>query len=295
MKKVSAIITTHNRSYLLKRAIESVLNQTYSYMECIVVDDNSTDNTREVCNLYPIKYIYIPKEESHGGNYARNLGIKNASGEYCAFLDDDDYWMPTKIEKQVELLEKKKCECVYCLRLMENIQNGSVVSQKNEGLTYKYEGNISKKIFRHTITSTSCILATKRILDQIEGFDEKLFKMQEYDLLIRISQLSHIYYCHGEPLVCFTNNQDDGNRISIDPTRLPVAKKYIENKHRLLLKNAGLCNRFLHMDWMNSALYFTAIRANNKRDQIKYGFYYYFMSPIRFFISVIIKLSNLKI
>lgn len=86
MEKVSAIITTHNREGLLKRAIESVLNQTYKNLECIVVDDNSTDNTREVCNQFPVNYIYIPKEETRGGNYARNLGIKAASGDYCAFL-----------------------------------------------------------------------------------------------------------------------------------------------------------------------------------------------------------------
>ena len=93
IKLVSAIITTHNRAELLTRAIESVLGQTYQEMEVIVVDDASTDNTSDVCAKYPIKYIYIPEAESQGGNYARNLGIRAAKGEYCAFLDDDDYWL----------------------------------------------------------------------------------------------------------------------------------------------------------------------------------------------------------
>ena len=107
---VSAIITTHNRCDLLVRAIESVLSQTYREQECIVVDDASVDDTSEVCKRYPVIYLQIPKEESRGGNYARNLGIKASKGKYCAFLDDDDYWLPTKIEKQVELIEKRKCE-----------------------------------------------------------------------------------------------------------------------------------------------------------------------------------------
>ena len=84
---VSAIITTHNRCELLVRAIESVLSQTYSELECIVVDDASEDETPEVCKRYPVIYIQIPKEESRGGNYARNLGIKASKGAYCAFLE----------------------------------------------------------------------------------------------------------------------------------------------------------------------------------------------------------------
>ena len=105
-KLVSAIITTHNRRDLLKRAIDSVLVQTYTNIELIVVDDASDDGTSEVCNDKRIKYIYIPKSESHGGNYARNLGIKTSKGEYCAFLDDDDVWLPRKIELQLEAFSK---------------------------------------------------------------------------------------------------------------------------------------------------------------------------------------------
>ena len=76
---VSAIITTHNRVELLKRAIDSVFSQTYKTVECIVVDDASEDGTREYCETQKnIKYIIISKEESKGGNYARNLGVKNA-------------------------------------------------------------------------------------------------------------------------------------------------------------------------------------------------------------------------
>lgn len=93
IKFVSAIITTYNRAELLMRAIESVLRQTYREMEIIVVDDASIDNTREVCGKSSILYIHILKAESRGGNYARNLGIRAVKGEYCAFLDDDDYWL----------------------------------------------------------------------------------------------------------------------------------------------------------------------------------------------------------
>ena len=91
MKKVSAIITTHNRLELLKRAINSVKTQTYPNIECIIVSDNSSDGTDEYCSsLDDVIFISIPSKESRGGNYARNLGIKKSKGEYVAFLDDDD-------------------------------------------------------------------------------------------------------------------------------------------------------------------------------------------------------------
>lgn len=278
---VSAVITTHNRLDYLKKAIESVLSQTYPYIECIVISDASTDGTDNYCNSRDdIKYISIPKSESHGGNYARNLGIKAAKGQYVAFLDDDDAWMPTKIEKQVSLLKEKKCECVYCLRNYEVVYDGEIIKHYVESIKYKIEGDISKKIFRHFITSTSCILATKNILDKIGGFDIDLYKIQEYELLIRISQLTEIYYYHNEPLVVYTIDRSDKSRISNDPNRLPKAKKYIENKHKKLLIKSGLYNIFQFKYWMYRALYRAAKRSHNKYALIKYGFYCFLTFPI---------------
>lgn len=283
---VSAVITTHNRLDYLKRAIESVMSQTYPFMECIVVSDASTDGTDEYCkNRDSITYISIPENESHGGNYARNLGIKAAKGKYVAFLDDDDAWVPTKIEKQVSLLKEKKCECVYCLRKYEVVNNGKIIKHTIESTKYTIEGDISKKIFRHAITSTSCILATKSILDRIGGFDIDLYKIQEYELLIRISQLTEIYYYHDEPLVLYTINKSDKSRISNDHNRLPIAKRYIEDKHKDLLRKSGFYNMFKFKDWMNTALYRHALKSHDKSTSFKYGLYYYVLFPFRYFIK----------
>ena len=285
---VSAVITTHNRLDYLKRAIDSVMTQTYPNIECIVVSDASTDGTDEYCaGRSDIKFISIPKSESHGGNYARNLGIKAAKGKYVAFLDDDDAWLPTKIEKQVSLLKEKNCECVYCLRKYERVRNGEVIGRGNESTKYAIEGDISKKIFRHAITSTSCILATKSILDRIGGFDEDLYKLQEYELLIRISQLTEIYYYHKEPLVLYTLNQSDKARISNDPDRLPIAKRYIENKHKLLLAKSGLKNKLQFKEWMFFALFRNALRSRDMIALLKYGMFYYITILFNFFIKCV--------
>ncbi len=127
---VSAIITTHNRIDLLPRAIKSVQEQTYPSIELIVVDDASSDGTNEYCHKQSLQYMHIPKEESKGGNHARNLGVLAAKGEYIAFLDDDDYWLPTKIEKQMDLIKAKDCELVYCGRRLEIVQKDNTIKYK---------------------------------------------------------------------------------------------------------------------------------------------------------------------
>lgn len=275
-KLVSAIITTHNRVDLVKRAIESVLWQTYPNIECIVVSDNSTDGTNEYCqNRKDITFINIKPEESKGGNYARNLGIQAAQGAYIAFLDDDDCWLSSKIEKQVELLEAKKCECVYCLRKYEYIHEHGV-KEFYESLDYAIEGDIHSIIFRHSFTSTSCLLTTKSILEKVGGFDNDLIKMQEYELLIRIAQLTPVFYVHDDYLVLYRIDKKDRNRVSSSFYKLPIAKNFIEKKHRDLLKRANIIDRILHYDWMMNAMYKAAKSDNVLLVKIQYAPYYIF-------------------
>ena len=215
---VSVIITTHNRCDLLARAIESVLSQTYCDIECIVVDDASTDGTFEVCKRYPVVYVHISKEESHGGNYARNLGIKASKGEYCAFLDDDDYWLPEKVAKQMEIADDKKCSLVYCLRKYEIVKNGQIVGFRDEPAR-KPSGDLSKIIFKRYITNTSCILAKKSLILDVGGFDEGLRKWQEYDLMIRLAEKTQVYYA-DEMLCVYRLDSGDTQKISNDFDRV---------------------------------------------------------------------------
>ena len=227
---VSAIITTHNRKKLLKRAIESVLSQTYKDIECIVVDDASSDGTEILCQSYPIQYIHIPKEESKGGNYARNLGIKASKGKYCAFLDDDDYWLPEKIEKQVALIEKKNSELVYCGRKIEYV-NLESIDYKDLLPSPYFSGDIHNKIF-HTIccTTSSAMLISKQALIDIDYFDENLKFWQDYELTIRLAQRKPFYYVN-EVLCVYRADRRDTNRLTNKYFEWKKAVKYIHQKH----------------------------------------------------------------
>ena len=144
--KVSCVIITHNRVDMLKRAVNSVMNQTYKNIEIFVVDDASSDGTenygKELINK-GINYIRIDAKDSKGGNYARNIGINESTGEYVAFLDDDDYWLPEKIEKQVIYAEEH--------RDVGMIYSGLAYEYDNKCLNYKslpnpeYQGDLIEK------------------------------------------------------------------------------------------------------------------------------------------------------
>src|SRR5215471_7855638 len=109
MPKVSVIIPTHNRAEFLRSAITSVLNQTYQDFEIIVVDDASTDKTPEVvASFHDGKIKYIRHDANKGDAGSRNTGIRNSSGDFLAFLDDDDEWLPEKLQMQVGLLRNSR-------------------------------------------------------------------------------------------------------------------------------------------------------------------------------------------
>lgn len=232
---VSAIITTHNRIELLKRAILSVKNQTYSNIEIIIVNDNSNDGTMEYLNELSVHdrsilHINISPEESHGGNYARNQGIKNASGEYIAFLDDDDYWMPQKIMKQVDFLKNHSdFEMVYCNMIFFNDREEwkNIINLENQG-------DCSKISLYRMICTSSTIMCTKNILERVGGFDENLRFWQDTDLVIRIAQCTNIGFVN-EYLVKYYADEKSKQRLTNKYYEWWKAVEYHNKKHEKLI------------------------------------------------------------
>lgn len=186
---VSAIITTHNRIDLLKKAIHSVEIQSFRDMELIIVDDNSSDETQDYLQLYQstlkkYTYIRIGENETKGGNYARNKGIISASGEYIAFLDDDDEWMVDKIEKQISFLRHNSSfGMVYCGRRVErNFKETEDILQDS-----KFRGDLKEKCFIRIFCVTSMIMIKRDLALEVSMFDEEIKYWQKYDFCIRVS------------------------------------------------------------------------------------------------------------
>ena len=227
---VTAIITTHNRNDLVGRAIESVLNQTYPNLECIVVDDASEVSAECVCKNYPVKFIYIPKEESTGGNHARNIGIMQAKGTYVAFLDDDDYWLPTKIEKQVALIEEKQCALVYSNAKPEFVHADGSITYAEYPMDFLKMGNMSRKIFTSICCLNITIMVNRDKLIEVGLFDEKIRFWQEYELTMRIAQISEFYFV-DEVLAVYRINRNDNRRLTNKYDEWLKAVDYIYKKH----------------------------------------------------------------
>lgn len=238
---VSAIILTHNRLELLKRSIDSVFAQTYPDIECIVVDNGSTDGTREYClSRKGVNYIYSnpPKEAGNGCNYSRNLGIKACTGSLIALLDDDDYWLPTKIEKQVALMKEKGCGIVYCGTTAEIIEAGTTYQEWP--VNHDKEGDMSVKCLIKPFVLTSQLLIKKELIENAGLFDENVQFWQETELVIRLCQLSPIWAV-DECLMVYriekTDKEQQGNRFN----GWRESVRYIYNiKHKVLYQRLSL-------------------------------------------------------
>jgi len=277
MEKVSAIITTHNRLALLKRAIESVRKQTYGNLEIVVVDDHSTDGTRAYCEALPyVNYIHITGSESKGGNYARNKGIKASTGEYVAFLDDDDYWLPEKVEKQVSHAKSTGSVLVYCGYRIEKIENAATFYKEVLPLQSNC-GDMSVKILMTIPTTTSNILVRRSALESIGLFDENLRFWQEYEMMIRLSLCGDFDFVN-EVLSVYRIDKTDSNRLTNNFEEWRVAVRTIREKHESRYGKLNLyeCLCAKAVEWNDAR-----IRCRSCGARVRAAKYYALSFPIR--------------
>ena len=199
MDKISVIIPTYNRGYIIEKSVRSVLKQTYTNIEIIIVDDGSTDNTEEVIKSINDKRIkYIKLLNNRGASYARNKGIKASTGKYISFQDSDDIFYNDKLEKQLDNLKKNKSDLDFCKIVVYD--NSKKVFYPNE-LQEKsiLKNDYVTELCNANFISTQAILAKKNIFNKVL-FDEKLPRLQDYDLVLRLAGKIKISYTN-EPLV----------------------------------------------------------------------------------------------
>jgi glycosyltransferase involved in cell wall biosynthesis len=201
MPKVSVIIQTYNRGEFLHSAIESALNQTFADIEIIVSDDKSTDHTREVVKSFSDRRIkYILNQGNKGVSAARNSAILASKGEYIAFLDDDDEWLPHKIQRQVEVLDKSEPNIcgVHSNLLVIDKMTGKIIPY--DPGKKKFKGNLLNQLSLGDPIRTSTVVIRKMCLDEIGLFDETISYMEDRDLWIRLSKNWDFEYI-SDPLI----------------------------------------------------------------------------------------------
>jgi glycosyltransferase involved in cell wall biosynthesis len=189
---VSVIIPTYNREATIARSIDSVLCQTYSNTELIIVDDGSTDGTRDVLASYGNQIIVI-RQANCGPSAARNHGSRVAKGSILSFLDSDDTWHPEKLERQMQVLNHygKAVTCCICNCTLQSNSRKHVTSFGASSIQPHSESGIilnpSDLIATRFILFNQVIAVRRQFFDKVGGFNESLWLHEDHDLALRLS------------------------------------------------------------------------------------------------------------
>lgn len=256
--KITAVIPAYNREKTIRRCIDSVLAQTYPIYEIIVVDDGSSDHTTAIIETIYGEKVVLLRQDHKGAQAARNLGIQKATGEYIAFLDSDDEWLPCKTEMQVLELQKNKNAVVGGDLYIQTDWNKKVpfVYQKTEtkkprvGVKRHQRMNVKvtdayKLVLAKSIFNFDSLLTSKKNLMKIGLLDENVPSFQEWDTAIRLTRENKIAYIN-RPLTIY--HLHEGETISKDPRRNIDGQEYICEKYKYeilsQLGSAGLRRRY---------------------------------------------------
>lgn len=225
--KVSVIIPTYNRAHLIGDSIHSVLTQTYTNLEIIVVDDGSTDNTEEVIAVILDPRLRYIRQPNRGRSNARNHALSLATGKYITFLDSDDLYFPNKIELQVNYLKSHPgVGMIYT--------SAHCIDDKGQMLAHKYEATKSGLIYENiafftpvTITLPT-VMTYRAIMEQIGSFDEGLHRFEDTDMWRRISKS---YRIDAMPeYTCLLRTHEDNSLLNQDPDQIAAALDYYAAK-----------------------------------------------------------------
>lgn len=196
---VSIIIPTYNRPYKLERAIESTLNQTYSNIETIIVDDNDPSSKfRSETEKIMAKYVsnervkYIKHSMNMNGSVARNTGFKASSGDYIMYLDDDDEFLPNKVENQLIKLKSLDESWGACYTQFIRLKNGKLFDKSIE----TREGDLSFDLLSRNlfVQAGSNLMIRRKVVESVNGFDESFYRNQDLEFLLRIMKNYKLAY-----------------------------------------------------------------------------------------------------
>lgn len=227
LPKVSVIIPTHNRAHVIRRALHSVLHQTYENLEVIVVDDASTDNTAEIIHSIDDKrIIFLRQETCKGAAVARNVGIHQASGEYIAFQDSDDEWLNQKLEKQMAVMLQTSDAVGVVYSGFLRFEDKSAKYSPSEQVKPK-SGSILRPLLSGNFVTTQAVLIRRECLLRCGLFDEQLPRLQDWELFLRLAKL-YEFVCVDEPLLIAFHSKKS---ITADSSLFPVALRMLLEKH----------------------------------------------------------------
>jgi len=240
---VSVVIATYNYGRFLAAALDSVFMQTFQDFEIIVIDDGSTDDTSEVIRSYlGDPRVHYLRTDHLGQPAAKNAGIRGASGEFVAFLDADDIWLPTKLDKQIELIRSDPTLGVVHCKIQPMNEHGvpTIIYQERP----MYRGWVLDKLFHRPFICFSSSMIRRDVLEEVGGFDETIPLSIDYDLWLRIAmryQFDHV----DERLVLYRSGHANLSRRLVDRCRCirKIIRRFLNEHGGAALLDRSLCRQ----------------------------------------------------
>lgn len=241
MNLVSVIIPSYNSGKFLNKAIESVINQTYKNLEIIIVNDGSIDETEKIAKDWQEKnerIKYLKHQKNRGPSAARNTGIRNSQGEYIAFLDADDIWLPQKTEIQLKEIKERNVDLIFSNWYIWEPEKGIKVKAFDSNPIQDNRENLLNFLIKKNFGNPSTSLFQKISLEKIGLFDQKLRSSEDYDLWIRFCLNGMKIAFIEQPFVYYRVHltQATVNIYRMRTSRLAVFKKAVHGRPWILIK-----------------------------------------------------------
>jgi glycosyltransferase involved in cell wall biosynthesis len=261
--EVSVIIPTFNRGWIIEEALDSVFAQDFKDFELIVVDDGSTDNTRNILKSYPHE-IKVIHQQNMGVSAARNQGIASASGKFIAFLDSDDLWLPKKMTTQVKFFSASP-DAMICQTEEMWVRNNVRVNPKERHK--KPSGLIFEPSLALCLVSPSAVMMKCSLFDEVGLFDEELPACEDYDLWLRVSCRHPVYLIDTPLIVKRGGHEDQLSRSSgLDKYRIKSIKNIIKSNLLSKIQHRAAVQTLKE----KCAIYASGCRKRGRVDEAEY-------------------------
>lgn len=250
---ISVVIPVYNGQQFIGRALESVLSQSYSNIEILVIDDASEDKTIRKVKKYKDKRIELIRNVLNCGPAAsRNIGLKKSRGKLIAFLDADDVWHPYKLEKQMRALTSRVDGAYTKCRVMVRGEHKKVIIP-----TSKHR---SQGIYRESYIKTPSVLVRKTCVNKVRGFDEKLQVCEDWDFFMRLSRVCKLKYLDEVLVLIYPSRY----RRSIKERRQDY-RKFAQSCERMIEKHSDVMNTKLKA-WYSYTIGVSYLKGGDERE-----------------------------
>lgn len=241
MAKVSVIVPVYNGANFIEKTVKSILEQTFASFELLLIDDGSKDNSFDIIKSLSSKDSRIKclQKENGGVAHARNHGIKLAQGEFIAFCDQDDLWLPEKLSKQVALFESQEVGVVYCGSIvrneMTNVETKTILSERNKGWVFE-------KLLEKNFVGCCTAIVKKCYLDEVGGFDsaKELMGVDDWHVFLKLSLVAKFDYVNDHLAVHIFH----GDNYSLNDVKMHDAEMVCLDKIKKIYKG-----NYNNIDW----------------------------------------------